>query len=245
MAMPNDVWEEISQDIPSATDPFVQQYLAGRANLIDQEKTTRSDASFRKSLSPIARRACAIVDRIRDHEHRTVWTPDVEEDMAQASEQCVFPGMMFMMAKERMESTRLWKIVRTMPKGCLLHAHMDAMVEFDYLLDELMKLPGMHMASDQPLTTKTPARPPRSTSGTAQRKTPRLRLGRRLLSQHLHPPYQSSRRVPRRRAPWLPQVAQEPLHALPRRQPPATPRHRRHLEKVCQVLRRRRHHHSL
>jgi len=235
MAMPNDVWEEISQDIPSATDPFVQQYLAGRANLIDQEKTTRSDASFRKSLSPIARRACAIVDRIRDHEHRTVWTPDVEEDMAQASEQCVFPGMMFMMAKERMESTRLWKIVRTMPKGCLLHAHMDAMVEFDYLLDELMKLPGMHMASDQPLTTKD------------ARETAALNFSyrRRLLSQHLHPPYQSSRRVPRRRAPWLPQVAQEPLHALPRRQPPATPRHRRHLEKVCQVLRRRRHHHSL
>ncbi|QPH04880.1 hypothetical protein C2857_002253 [Epichloe festucae Fl1] len=149
--MPNDVWEEISQDIPSTSDPFIQQYMAGRANLINQEKTTRSDASFRKSLSPIAKRACTIVDRIRSHEAETVWTADVEEDLAQSSRQSIFPGMMFMMAKSRMEGTQLWQIVRRMPKGSLLHAHMDAMVDFDFLLDVLLDTPGMHMSSDQPL----------------------------------------------------------------------------------------------
>lgn len=154
MAMPNDVWEEISQEIPSTSDPFIQQYMAGRENLISQEKTTRSDASFRKSLSPIAKRACTIVDRIRNHEKKTVWTADVEEDMAQATHQSIFPGMMFMFAKDRMESTNLWKIVRKMPKGCLLHSHLDAMVSFDYLLDVLLKTPGMHMSSDQPLNSK-------------------------------------------------------------------------------------------
>lgn len=152
--MPNDVWDEISQDIPSASDPFVQQYLAGRSSLIDQEKTTRSDTSFRNSLSPIARRACTIVDRIRNHERDTVWTPEVEEDIAQASHQSIFPGMMFRLAKDRMESTNLWKIVRRMPKGCLLHAHMDAMVDFDFLLDELMRMPGMHMSSEQSLKSQ-------------------------------------------------------------------------------------------
>lgn len=152
--MPNDVWEEISQEIPSASDPFIQQYLAGRTNLIQQEKSTRSDASFRKSLSPIARRACAVVDRIREQEKDNVWTPEVEEDMAQASHQSVFPGMMFRMAKDRMENTKLWKIVRKMPKGTLLHAHMDAMVDFDFLLDVLMRTPGMHISSDRPLKGK-------------------------------------------------------------------------------------------
>lgn len=154
MAMPNDVWEEVSQDIPPASDPFIQKYMAGREHLINQEKTTRSDASFRKSLSPIAKRACTIVDRIRSHEKKTVWTPDVEEDMAQSSHQSIFPGMMFMLAKDRMESTNLWKIVRRMPKGCLLHSHMDAMVSFDYILDVLLKTPGMHVSSDRPLNSK-------------------------------------------------------------------------------------------
>lgn len=152
--MPSEVWDEISQDIPSATDPFIQHYLSGRANLITQEKITRSDASFRKSLSPIARRACEIVDRIRSHESKTVWTPDVEERIAQTTGQSIFPGMMFMMAKDRMESTKLWKIVRRMPKGCLLHSHMDAMVDFGFLLDLLLKSPGMHISSDRPLANK-------------------------------------------------------------------------------------------
>ncbi|KAL7915261.1 Metallo-dependent hydrolase [Trichoderma velutinum] len=153
MPMPDDLWEELSQDIPTTSDPFVKQYLTGRESLIGKEKETRSDASFRKSLSPIARRACAIVDRIRAHEQATVWTPSVEEQLAQETKQSIFPGMMFMMAKDRMEKTNLWKIVRRMPKGSLLHAHMDAMVDFDFILGELLKTPGMHMSSDVPLTT--------------------------------------------------------------------------------------------
>jgi adenosine deaminase CECR1 len=150
MSFSNEEWEEISQGVPSLSEPFLQQYLKGRSNLISQEKTTRSDASFRASLSPIARRACAIVDAIREHEKQTVWTSKVEEDMAQANQECIFPGMMFMMAKERMEGTKLWNIVRRMPKGCLLHAHMDAMVD---MTRDLLEMPGMHMSSDRALDT--------------------------------------------------------------------------------------------
>lgn len=155
MALSNEDWEDISQEIPSRDEPFIQKFLSGRDSLIKQEKTTRSDASFRASLSPIAQRACAIVDRIREHEKDTVWTGKVEEDLARESHQNIFPGMMFSLAKDRMESTKLWKIVRQMPKGCLLHAHMDAMVEFDFVLEELLNTPGMHMSSDRPLNTKT------------------------------------------------------------------------------------------
>lgn len=154
MSFSNEEWEEISQDIPSLSDPFLQQYLSGRTNLIKQEKSSRSDASFRASLSPIAKRACAIVDRIRDLERDTVWTAKLEDQYAQEKHQAVFPGMMFMLAKERMETTKLWNIVRHMPKGALLHSHLDAMVDFDFLLGELMSMPGIHMSSDRALTTK-------------------------------------------------------------------------------------------
>lgn len=148
-------YQEITQDIPSLSDPFVQKYISGRSNLIAQERTSRSDASFRASLSPIAKHACDIVERIRTHENETIWTPQVEESLAQSTNECIFPGMMFMLAKDRMESTKLWKIVRNMPKGCLLHAHMDAMVNFEYLITELLETPGMHMSSDRPLDTAT------------------------------------------------------------------------------------------
>lgn len=152
MSFSNEVWDEIAQDIPSTEDPFLQQYLSGRANLITQEKSSRSDASFRASLSPLARRACVIVDRIRDLERDTVWTANLEDQYAQEMHQTIFPGMMFMFAKERMETTKLWKIVRRMPKGALLHAHLDAMVDFDFLLRELLRTPGMHMSSDRSLS---------------------------------------------------------------------------------------------
>ena len=153
MSFTQEEWDEISQGIPSTSEPFLQQYLKGRDNLIDQEQTSRSDTSFRQNLSPIARRACAIVDRIREQEKQTVWNAEAEEALAQSSEHPIFPGMMFMQAKERMEGTRLWRIVRQMPKGALLHAHMDAMVDFEYILGELIKLPGMHMSSDRSLDT--------------------------------------------------------------------------------------------
>lgn len=51
-----------------------------------------------------------------------------------------------------MEKTKLWKIIRKMPKGALLHAHMDAMVDFDYLYDVLLKTPGMHIHAATPLS---------------------------------------------------------------------------------------------
>ena len=153
MSFTDEEWEEISQEIPSTSDQFLAQYLSGRESLVKQEKQSRSDASFRESLSPIAQRACDIVERIRKHEQETIWTSRVEEDLARSSEQTIFPGMMFMMAKDRMESTQLWEIVRKMPKGCLLHAHLDAMVDFEFLLEQLMTMPGMHMSSEEPLTT--------------------------------------------------------------------------------------------
>jgi adenosine deaminase CECR1 len=60
---------------------------------------------------------------------------------------------MFGLAKERMEKTKLWHIIRKMPKGALLHAHMDAMVDFDYLFDVLLSTPGMHISCVHALST--------------------------------------------------------------------------------------------
>lgn len=111
-----------------------------------------SDHAFRQSLSPLVKEACEIVSRIRDEEQRTIWTAEFEDCLAQKTGANVYQGMMFSLAKERMESTKLWKIIRKMPKGALLHAHMDAMVDFDYLFDVLLATPGMHIYCNKSLS---------------------------------------------------------------------------------------------
>jgi len=61
--------------------------------------------------------------------------------------------MMFSLAKDLMESTRLWRIVQRMPKGSLLHGHLDAMVDFGYVFGVLLATPGIHVAAPEPLST--------------------------------------------------------------------------------------------
>ncbi|KAI5821426.1 hypothetical protein BZA77DRAFT_299537 [Pyronema omphalodes] len=124
------------------------EYEASRAALIAEEQALRHDHAFRQRLSPVAKQASAIISKIRAKEAASVWAK-VEEQ-----EGDVFPGMCFTLAKERMERTELWKIVKKFPKGALLHAHLEAMVDMDWLLDHCLATKGMHMFSDRPLTTE-------------------------------------------------------------------------------------------
>ena len=92
----------------------------------------------------MAREACSIVKQIKDEEQRTVWTKEYEDRHATETGD-IYPGMMFMHARERMEKTKLWKIVKRMPKGALLHCHFEAMIDTDWLLDELFAYDGLHI----------------------------------------------------------------------------------------------------
>lgn len=152
MSLSDEVYEELAQDVPSPDDPFIQQFISGSRSLHIKEAALRSDAPFRSSLSPIARRADAIVSRIRSQENETVWTPAAHHDTASPN-MTVHPGMPFIQAKPLIETTNLWRIVRRMPKGAALHSHMDGMVDFDYLFDVMMKTPGMHVSADATLSS--------------------------------------------------------------------------------------------
>lgn len=92
---------------------------------------------FRKNLSGVAEEACAIVDQIRFAEAQTLWTREYEDEVVERAHPGtdVYPGMMFSLAKERMEKSKLWRIVRKMPKGALLHCHFEAMIEVEWILE--------------------------------------------------------------------------------------------------------------
>ncbi|KAF2868718.1 hypothetical protein BDV95DRAFT_579166 [Massariosphaeria phaeospora] len=151
-AVANDeAWEQ-AEGVPSLSDPFMQKYLAGRDALVEQEKKQRSDHLFRQNLSPTAAEACAIVSQIRFSEQQSIWTREYEDSLA-SQHVDVFPGMMFSLAKDRIEKSKLWQIVKKMPKGALLHCHLEAMVDLDWALDEAFATEGVCIRSDKALSS--------------------------------------------------------------------------------------------
>ncbi|KAF1808331.1 adenosine deaminase family protein [Eremomyces bilateralis CBS 781.70] len=145
-------WAE-SIGFPQLHDPFIQKYYQSRDALIEQENKQRSDHWFRENLSPAAREACAIVDQIRFEEQQTLWTRDYEDSLGQG-EGDIYPGMMFMLAKERMEKqSKLWSIVKKMPKGTLLHCHLQAMVDVEWLVREALETGCLFFSSPGKLST--------------------------------------------------------------------------------------------
>lgn len=74
-------------------------------------------------MSAVAKEACRIVSHIRAKELRTIWTQSLGEGQTgepYQADEILYPGVMFTVAKERMEKTKLWEIVQKMPKGqCL------------------------------------------------------------------------------------------------------------------------------
>jgi adenosine deaminase CECR1 len=149
----NDSPDNVEEDlgIPSLDEPFLQKYMDGRDALIAQEKQQRSDHAFKTNMTPMAAEAAATVSAIRFQEQQIIWTHDFEDEVAKKEGIEVFPGMMFNLAKDRMEKSKLWQIVRKMPKGALLHCHIEAMGDLDWLIEEAFSTEGICIAADVPL----------------------------------------------------------------------------------------------
>jgi adenosine deaminase CECR1 len=134
---------ELEEGIPQVYDPFIQRYMSGRDALIAQEKKKRHDHMFKQTMSPLAKQASKIMAAIRRRELRDVWTSEFEESLMDVNGGNLYPGMMFTLARDRIEKTDLWKIIEKMPKGALLHAHLDAMIDIDWLIDQALAEPGL------------------------------------------------------------------------------------------------------
>lgn len=145
---------ELEEGIPQVEDPFIQKYMQGRQALIDQEKKQRHDAVFKKTMTPIAQQAAKIMAAIRRRELKDVWTSEFEDSLAEKNGGNLYPGMMFTLARDRIESTDLWKIVERMPKGALLHAHFDAMIDVDWLIDQALNEKGFCVLAPEALSNK-------------------------------------------------------------------------------------------
>ncbi|KAL4938751.1 hypothetical protein BDV06DRAFT_46983 [Aspergillus oleicola] len=125
----------------------MKQHLSQRSALLEREKLSRHDHAFKQSMSPVAQTAATILSNIRKEELKSFWTAPATTNPTHELKEVMFPGMSFALSRDRMEQTTLWKIITAMPKGCLLHAHMEAMVDIDWMIDQALEIPGFYIVS--------------------------------------------------------------------------------------------------
>ncbi|KIJ41330.1 hypothetical protein M422DRAFT_255841, partial [Sphaerobolus stellatus SS14] len=128
-------------------------YWASRTSLIAEERSLRRDTAYLANLTEAEKKAEGIIRDIRAVEAKTVWGFGVENVHKEIP--VLFPGMEFLTAKELIDETRLFKILQKMPKGALLHAHLDGMVDPAILLRIALKHPAMHVRLPAPLSLTT------------------------------------------------------------------------------------------
>ncbi|GJE96443.1 adenosine deaminase-like protein [Phanerochaete sordida] len=133
----------------------MEDYLAKRRALIAKDRAARLDSSDRDGFASDAScdEADAYVRRIREAEALSVWGPESTHTHGEGDATHLFPGMAFLTARDIIIKTRLFKIMSKMPKGALLHAHLDATVNARVLLDLALKYPAIHVQTDALLTT--------------------------------------------------------------------------------------------
>lgn len=123
-----------------------EQYRQSREALIAQERARRYDAVKASNLTDVESRANDVLQMVRKREEHSLWNSPVNPK--------TFPGMPLREAiGAGLRETDLWKIIQKMPKGALLHCHMDGTVEGNWLLKELVKYDDVfHVKAEGPLT---------------------------------------------------------------------------------------------
>ncbi|TFY61302.1 hypothetical protein EVJ58_g4596 [Rhodofomes roseus] len=132
-----------------------QEYLQRRDQLVREDRALRVDASRLASLTDVEAKAEAVVRATRAVEADSVWGTgkSIFDYNPIDSTPNVFPGMAFLTARETVTKTKLFQMLNKMPKGALLHAHLDATVNVDVLLKLALAQPAMHVRAPARLTT--------------------------------------------------------------------------------------------
>ncbi|KAJ6597115.1 hypothetical protein DFH09DRAFT_1258787 [Mycena vulgaris] len=120
------------------------QYKEQRAALINLDRSLRPDHSTQVSAAEA--KADKIVRELRASEAISIW--GVEHEGVPHP----FPGMEFLTGRGIILKTKLFNILAKMPKGGLLHAHLDATVNAEFVLKLALEQPALHVRSAEPLS---------------------------------------------------------------------------------------------
>ncbi|KAF8333951.1 Metallo-dependent hydrolase [Cantharellus anzutake] len=125
----------------SSPELDLKKYLEAREALIAQDRSLRRD--HQEDIRPIR------PESGKQTEAKELWENAGNEISASQS---LFPGMGFLTGNN--SSVEIFRILKKMPKGGLLHAHLDAMVDAEKLLNWALTLGAgyMHVRVDEPIT---------------------------------------------------------------------------------------------
>ncbi|KAF4308371.1 Adenosine/AMP deaminase [Botryosphaeria dothidea] len=127
-----------------------QEYDQQRGELLKEEQTNSWDRESKNSATHFQTRAADIVWKIREHERDNLFGNRASEQIPEPSTRDM--GGQFLTNKERIEEkSHLFKIVKKMPKGAHLHAHFNAELPVDNLLERVRNMDTMFVRSTQPL----------------------------------------------------------------------------------------------
>ncbi|PCH44698.1 Metallo-dependent hydrolase [Wolfiporia cocos MD-104 SS10] len=136
----------------------MEHYLERRSQLILEDRVQRVDALRLQNLTELEKGADEVVRKIRADEAKTVWGVSsssifdyVPDDMSPN----VFPGMAFLTARDVVVNTKLFQILTKMPKGALLHVHLDATVNAHVLLKLALAEPAVHVRASSRVTAES------------------------------------------------------------------------------------------
>ncbi|KAG9019560.1 hypothetical protein FRB90_000468 [Tulasnella sp. 427] len=128
-------------------------YQEARQALIAEDRSLRLDSQTQHlnalGDSETLQKVDGIIRNIRTREAQSVWAQETERIPH------IFPGMEFLTAKETIQGTELFKWVRKLPKGALLHVHMDATCDAEFLLRVALEERQMHVRVSARITAQT------------------------------------------------------------------------------------------
>jgi len=127
-------------------DNGVESYLAARTAMISGERAFRRDFRELERATEDELLADQIVRATKLEEAKTIWATDYPDTPN------VFPGMPYLSARDLITKTKIFEIISKMPKGALLHSHLDAMVNAAVMLKFALEEPAIHVKVPTRLT---------------------------------------------------------------------------------------------
>ncbi|KAF8635817.1 hypothetical protein AX15_000017 [Amanita polypyramis BW_CC] len=126
----------------------IEAYREKRTALINEDRSLRRDNVWKSQRSSAEIKADELVRNLRVYEASTIWKEESE------SIPHPFPGMEFLTGRSIIIRTRIYQILSKMPKGALLHAHLDATVDPEIVLKLALKHSAMHICVPDVVTTQ-------------------------------------------------------------------------------------------
>ncbi|KIJ25243.1 hypothetical protein M422DRAFT_62279 [Sphaerobolus stellatus SS14] len=129
-----------------------EDYLKLRQTIIQKDRLLRRENYPRTPLTPKESQAESFLRQLRAQEAVRFWKEGKDGVH-------LFPGMEFLTAKSIIDRTSLFKIIRRMPKGALLHIHLGASVKASALLDIALEHPELHIRTSETLKSDRETQP--------------------------------------------------------------------------------------